>query len=439
MGESKSGERLGLVIGASSIGMIIEIYDFLVYGYVATIIGKLLFPPTVDPLVATLQALLVFGVGFAMRPVGAFIFAHVADKIGRKIAFIITLSIMGVASLGIGLLPTYSQIGILATILLVLFRMLQGISLGGEFGSATVFLQEHVPTERRAFYNSILQTAWAIGPLLAVLTLYINSILLSPEAVASYGWRYPFYLGAALVVLGLFMRLYVAETPIFKKYSEKGDVLDSPIVVAFRRVWKEMLLILIVMAGQAYVYYTASITAYTTFWLSVAKIPLTITTISFMIMYAICIVIMPITGYFIDKYGRRPFIRWGYLVYAILLLPLYSFFTITKDVFVLTIVTLIPLALSLVTYSSVSVTFAELVPANVRVSAFNIAYQIGVGVIGGFIPFISTAILLWTNSVLWSVSYIVVASAIASLVGWLWLPETKGWDYSRTIARIIKK
>jgi Sugar (and other) transporter. len=148
---------------------------------------------------------------------------------------------------------------------------------------------------------------------------------------------------------------------------------------------------------------------------------------------------MPISGYFVDKYGRRPFIRWGYLLFAILLLPLYSVFTITKDIFTLTIITLIPAVISLITYTSVSLTFAELMPANVRVSAFNIAYQIGVGIVGGFIPYISTAILALTNSILWSVSYLAVASLIASLVGWIWLPETKGWDYSRTIARIINK
>ena len=435
----KIQKNLGFITAASSIGMIVEIYDFLVYAYVASIIGRLLFPPTVNPLVATLNALLVFGVGFAMRPVGAFIFAHIADKIGRKISFIITLLLMGIASLGIGLLPTYSQIGILATILLVLFRMLQGISLGGEFGSATVFLQEHVPAERRGLYNAILQIGWAIGPLIAVITLYINSVVLGPTALVSYGWRYPFFIAAALVLIGLIMRFFVSETPIFREYSKKGEILDAPIVVAFRKVWKEMLLTLVVMAGQAYVYYGAFVTSFSTFWTTALKIPIATASLSFMIIYIISAIIMPISGYFVDKYGRRPFIRWGYLLFAILLLPLYSVFTITKDIFTLTIITLIPAVISLITYTSVSLTFAELMPANVRVSAFNIAYQIGVGIVGGFIPYISTAILALTNSILWSVSYLAVASLIASLVGWIWLPETKGWDYSRTIARIINK
>jgi len=149
---------MGLAIGASMIGMIIEVYDFLVYGYVAGIIGNLLFPPTANPLTSLLLALLVFRVGFFFRPLGGFIFGHIGDKFGRKSAFIITLLLMGIASLGMGLLPTYVEVGILATILLVLFRILQGISVGGEAGTAIVFIQEHSPPERRAFYTSFVNS-----------------------------------------------------------------------------------------------------------------------------------------------------------------------------------------------------------------------------------------------------------------------------------------
>jgi len=432
-------KSLGLITASSTIGMIVEVYDFLVYAYVASIIGGVLFPPTVNPLVATLNALLVFGVGFAMRPIGAFIFSHIADKVGRKITFITTLLLMGIGSLGIGLLPTYSQVGILATILLVLFRMVQGISLGGEAGTAAVFLQEHAPTERRGFYNGLFQMAWYIGPLLAVLTLYINSVVLSPAALVSYGWRYPFFIAAALVLIGLIMRFLVPETPIFKEYSKKGEVLSSPIVVAFRKVWKEMLITLILMANAAYIFYGALVTTFSAVWISYLHISITITSLSFIFIYLIAAIMTLIGGILGDKYGRRGILRWGYLLFGVLLLPVFSVFTITTNIFILTVMTVILTVIVGITWSNVNLTTAELMPANIRVSAYNIAYQIGVGVIAGFIPYISTAILTLTNSILWSVSYLAVISLIASLVCWIWLPETKGWNYSRTIARITEK
>ena len=431
--------RLGITVAASSVGLIIESYDFVVFAYVATILGELFFPSTPNPLAATLNAFLVFGAGFVMRPVGGFIFAHLGDKLGRKMAFIITLIIMGISMLGIGLSPTYSQVGILATILLVIFRLLQGLSYGGETGSATVFLQEHVPVERRGLYNGVLQIQAVIGPILTLLTLLANALFLSHQALVSYGWRIPFFVGTVIVVIGIFMRFFVKETPVFTHYKEKGEVLDNPIVVSFRKLWKEMLIILIMATFLSFYFYAAVVASFSLIWLTYLKIPLITTIISFIIIYAMLSVFIILFGYLSDKYGRRPFIRWGYLLAGILLLPLYSVFTMTKNIAILTLVTLVPAILSEAILPPLTVFFAELMPANVRVSGFNIGYQLGAGVIGGFAPFISTYILLLTNSLLWAYSYVAVGALLIALIAFLWIPETKGWDYLRTIPKLAKK
>jgi len=431
--------RLGLTVAASSVGLTIESYDFVVFAYVAAILGELFFPSTPNPLAATLNAFLVFGAGFVMRPVGGFIFAHLGDKLGRKMAFIITLIIMGISMLGIGLSPTYSQVGILATILLVIFRLLQGLSYGGETGSATVFLQEHVPVERRGLWNGVLQIGFVIGPILALLTLLANALFLSHQALVSYGWRIPFFVGAVIVVIGIFMRFFVKETPVFTHYKEKGEVLDNPIVVSFRKLWKEMLIILIINSFEAAAFYAAVVAPFSLIWLTYLKIPLMTTIISFIIIFVIVGVFMILFGYLSDKYGRRPLIRWDYLLFAILLLPLYSVFTITKNIAILTLVTLVPAILSEAILPPLTVFFAELMPANVRVSGFNIGYQLGAGVIGGFAPYISTYILLLTNSLLWAYAWVAVGALLIALIAWLWTPETKGWDYLRTIPKLAKK
>jgi len=437
--ESKT-PRFGFIAVASSLGLLIEAYDFLLFGFLAATLGTLFFPPTSNPVTAILNAFLVFGAGFVMRPVGAFIFANIGDKLGRKIAFIITLIIMGIAMLGIGLSPTYSQIGILATILLVLFRMLQGIAFGGEFAPATVFLQEHVPAERRNLYNGLLQSVWAIGPLLVLFTLLLNSLFLSPQALLSYGWRIPFFVGAAIIVVGILMRFFVEETPVFKHYKEKGEVLDNPIVVSFRKVWKEILIILIIMSLQSTYYYAGFIAPFSLIWLTYLNIPLITALISFIIIFAIVAVLEILTGYFVDKYNRRiSFIKWGYLIAGIVLLPLYSVFTITKNIAILTLVTLPPAAFGLVMFVPLTVVFAELMPANVRISGYNIGYQLGVGVVGGFAPYITTYFFALTKSILWAYAYVAIFALVVALICWLWLPETKGWDFLRTIPKLDKK
>jgi|ECHhosMinimDraft_1075155.scaffolds.fasta_scaffold01008_3 MHS family proline/betaine transporter-like MFS transporter len=430
---SKYKQSLGFITAASGIGMFIEVYDFLIFAYLASVLGQVLFPPTPTPIVATLQALLVFAVGFLMRPVGSLLFGHIGDKFGRKISFTITLLLMGLSSLGIGLLPPYSQIGLIATVLLVLFRLLQGLSLGGEFGAAATYIIEFAPSNRRNLFGSLIQMAWPLGLLAAVITLYINTAIIGTEGLFAYGWRYPFYVAAIIVVVGVIMRYLLEETPIYKSYAYKKEVLDSPIIGAFKKAWKQILIILIIQIGQAAVWYSAYITTFTTFWLNVAKIPYLTTLYAFMIIYFLTSFLYPLSGLLGDRYGRRHLFRWPLTLAAITIIPLYSIFTLTSNILILGIVTFIPLIYAATTNAALSAVYPELVPANVRFTSFNFAYQTATAIFGGFIPYISTAILYFTGSIVLSVSYVVVVAAIAAIVSWIWLPETKGVDLGKTI------
>ena len=197
--------KIPFVIGASAIGTVIEWYDFYLYAVLATFLAPIFFPG--DPTAQVLSALATFGAGFAVRPFGAIVFGHIGDKIGRKVAFLLTVSIMGGATVLVGLLPGYESIGLLAPIILVTLRMLQGLALGGEYGGAAIYVAEHAPDNRRGLYTSWIQTTATIGLFLALAVILIFRLTLGNETFAEWGWRIPFLLGAVLVIVALYIRL----------------------------------------------------------------------------------------------------------------------------------------------------------------------------------------------------------------------------------------
>jgi MHS family proline/betaine transporter-like MFS transporter len=427
-------QNYALILSASTIGYIVEVYDFVVYGFLAVILAKVLFPPAGDPMLPLLSALLVFGIGFLFRPLGGFIFAHIGDKYGRKIAFIITLLLMGIACLGMGLLPTYAEVGILATILLVLFRILQGISVGGESGTGIAFIQEHSPTHRRGLFTSIVAGAWTIGPLLSILTIYIFTVTVGPAALEAWGWRVAFLVGVALVGIGLIIRFFVEETPVFKQLKSRGEVLKNPIVVSFRRVWKQMLKITLALGALGTVYYVNTVTIWSVFWLTIAEVPLLIAAPINIFIFTVGYICGVIAGYLADKYGRRPIVIWGYLLYLIIAVPLFSVFVITKDIFTLTVAALIIGIIGTFPTIALYIMLPELAPANVRLSVYNVGYQLSAGFIIGFAPFVMTWLWITTGNILWALTWPAAFAVLGIILTWLWLPETKGIDISKTLA-----
>jgi MFS family permease len=244
------------VIGASSAGTVIEWYDFYIFGSLAAIISPLFYPKGNDTL-ALIAYLSTFAVGFVVRPFGALFFGRIGDLVGRKYAFLVTLLIMGGATALIGVLPTYETIGLLAPILLILIRILQGLALGGEYGGAATYVAEHVPDERRGFYTSFIQITATLGLFISLVVILICQALLPAESFAAWGWRIPFLLSVVLVGMSLYIRLRMKESPIFTHLKQSGKTSQAPLKESFGNWanWKRVLISLFgATAGQGVVW-----------------------------------------------------------------------------------------------------------------------------------------------------------------------------------------
>jgi MFS family permease len=216
-----------MVIAASSAGTVFEWYDFFIYGTLAAIIGKTFFPSGN----ATLETLLVwagFAVGFGFRPLGAMLFGYLGDKLGRKYTFLVTVTLMGVATAGVGLIPSAESIGMAAPIIVILLRVLQGLALGGEYGGAAIYVAEHSPPERRGYFTSYIQASVVGGFVLSLIVVLGCKGLMSPDLWAAWGWRVPFLLSIALLAISLWMRLKLSESPVFKAMQEQGELAGNP-------------------------------------------------------------------------------------------------------------------------------------------------------------------------------------------------------------------
>ena len=227
-------QNLRRVVISSLIGAVIEWYDFFLYGVVAGIVFNKIYFPDFDPTVGTVLAFATFAVGFVARPLGGIVFGHFGDKLGRKKMLVLTLEIMGVATVGIGLVPSYETIGILAPILLVLCRLAQGIGIGGEWGGAVLMAFESAPPHKRAFYGSLPQVGLALGLMLASGVIGLLSFFLSDEAFLAWGWRVAFILSAVLVGVGAYIRISVQETQDFSSARKKTEQVKYPILAAFK-------------------------------------------------------------------------------------------------------------------------------------------------------------------------------------------------------------
>ena len=227
-----SDKEVRLVIAASSAGTIFEWYDFFIYGTLAALIGAAFFPSDNE----TLQTLLVwagFAVGFGFRPLGAILFGFLGDRLGRKYTFLVTVTLMGIATAGVGLIPSAASIGIAAPIIVIGLRILQGLALGGEYGGAAIYVAEHAPPEKRGFYTSFIQASVVGGFVLSIIVVLLCRSLIPPDDFAAWGWRVPFLVSIILLVISLWMRLKLSESPVFKAMKEAGETAHNPFVESF--------------------------------------------------------------------------------------------------------------------------------------------------------------------------------------------------------------
>lgn len=465
------------IITASSVGTLIEWYDFYIFGSLSTIIAIKFFPSE-NPTAALLSTLATFAAGFIVRPFGALVFGRLGDIIGRKYTFLLTLLIMGSSTFFIGLIPSYATIGALAPILVLLLRLIQGLALGGEYGGAATYVAEHSPAHKRGFYTSWIQTTATLGLFLSLAVILTTRKITGIEEFANgNGWRYPFLLSIVLVIVSVIIRLRMKESPIFARLKEEGKTSTNPLRESFvHKINFKMVLVALFGAtmGQGVVWYTSQFYAQN-FLLTVCHIEYQQANTILLIALVIATPLFVVFGSLSDRWGRRNIILLGMLLAIFLYRPIFrqmhdisdpdkkevvgnridkddpaavvSNYTdgtmvkvvsktsitgvvnTTKEVVLNTndtwkLVGLIALMVVFVTmvYGPIAAFLVELFPARIRYTSMSLPYHVGNGIFGGLVPFIALLITTLPGSnYLSGLWYPIIVAALSLVIGFLYL------------------
>lgn len=422
---------------ASLVGTAVEWYDYFIFGTASALVfGELFFPNEDDPIIGTLSAFAVFGVGFFARPVGGVVFGHFGDKFGRKAALVTTLMLMGASTFLIGLLPTTDQIGIWAPILLVLLRLVQGFGVGGEWGGASLVAVEYAPAHKRGAYGSFPQIGNAVGLVLSTGIFAIVSTL-PDDALMSWGWRIPFLLSAVLIAVGLFIRFRLTETPTFQAAQEELEKQPAeekarermPVTELVKRFRRPLLLAMGMRLGEAVFGYII-LTIGLTFAENYTDIPRTHVLVASSIAAALAIYSYYFFGKLSDRIGRRAVFIAGSLVGVVVTFPF--FWILDADALVLMYVAYaVAYAIGVgAVYGVEPAFFAELFSTKVRYTGLSLAAQLP-SVLIGLWPLASTALLAATDGDPWPIAAITVAALLIGLVCAYLAPETNRIDMTR--------
>ena len=535
-----------IIVAASSAGTAFEWYDFFIFGSLSTLIGKLFFA-NLSPTEGVIFALGVFGAGFLFRPVGALVFGWVGDRMGRKGAFLVTVSLMGLATLAVGFLPTYAQAGILAPSLLLVMRLIQGFALGGEYGGAAVYVAEHAPEKRRGEYTGWVQVSASFGLIGALGVIYVTNKIVGQDAFNAWGWRIPFFFSAVLLAISLWMRLKLSESPAFKRMEAEGGRSRAPFAESFGK-WRYLKIVLIalvaIMVAQGVVWYTIFFYVQT-FMQQILKVDaVTVTEL----ILAATVISAPLYVFFAwlsDRIGRKPVMLLGMAIAILGLFPAFHLmtryanpalaaanqrtpvvvvadpaacslqfdpvgktsFTSSCDIakttlanagvsyrnepaprgtlayvkvgetrvpsaegaglpgpkfkalqgevggrikaalkaagypekadptrvnfgMLLLVMTVLVIAATAL-YGPIASCLVELFPTRIRYTAMSLPYNIGTGWVGGFVPFVSFAMVVAKGDVYYGLWYPVLATVVSFLVTLFLLPETLGRDLDR--------
>jgi MFS transporter, MHS family, shikimate and dehydroshikimate transport protein len=407
------------VVRASFIGTAIEWYDFYLYGTASALIFNRLFFPGFDPAVGTIAAFGTFAAGFLARPIGGVVFGHFGDRVGRKTMLIWSLVGMGVATFLIGLLPTYGQIGMAAPALLIVLRLFQGFAVGGEWGGAVLMSVEHAEKGRRGLAGSWTQTGSPAGLVLSTVAFGLVS-LLPDEQFTSWGWRLPFLFSAILVVVGLFIRLRVIESPAFTAVEKAGRKSTMPLLDAIRRHRLNILLAIATCLApfvNFYLFATFMLT-YATTDLGIER-PVALTIVA--IAGTVAIVTTPLAAALSDRLGRRAVFLTGTVLFAIYAYPFFLINEAARSPVVLGITSVVGLSLiHPLMYGPLATLFAELFSPEVRYSGASLGYQIGGILGGGFAPLILTALLATGAGAAGAIPpYIIFVSLLTFVAVWV--------------------
>ena len=415
---------------AALIGTAIEWYDYFLYGTAAALVFPALFFPHVNVYIGTLEAFASFFLGFAARPIGGAIFGHFGDKIGRKKTLVITLLLMGISSTVIGLLPTYNAIGALAPFLLIILRILQGIGVGGEWGGSVLLSMESGRKDRKGFMTSWPQLGVAVGVILSsgAVSLFIS---LTGDSFNTWGWRIPFILSLALVALGLFIRLRVEETPVFKKALEKRQLDKAPVLTVIKTHPKEIILSAFSrMAEQAPFYiFISFILAYGSNDVGINRQFLVNGTL---VASLLSLFSVPFFGYLSDKIGRKKMYMIGAVVTLIYAFPYFGMVNtaIPAVVFIAIVISLIPHDML---YGPQAALIAENFPTKLRYSGSSLGYQLASVIAGGPAPLIATY-LLHTFGSAYAVSGYIVFNCIVTMIAVAFMKDRTHEDYAQDVA-----
>ncbi len=480
--EDVSRSKIWQVIGASSVGTMIEWYDFYIFGSLATIIAPLFYPPGNDTF-AYIAYLATFAVGFVVRPFGALFFGRIGDVVGRKYAFLVTLLIMGGATAAIGFLPTYAQIGMAAPIILLVIRVLQGLALGGEYGGAAIYVAEHVPDKKRGFYTSFIQITATAGLFLSLAVILIVQNNMSAEQFAGKtdgisGWRIPFLISIFLVGISLYIRMRMKESPIFEQVKSAGMTSANPLIEAFTK-WKNLKIVLISLfgatAGQGVVWYTGQF--YALFYLE-SILNVNATSAKYIVSTALLIGVpfFILFGLLSDRIGRKWIILGGCLLAVLTYMPIYKamqsvagsevvtatsqrdpatgairltpqsvneagelvpspkvlpFSTIggllsNPTAWALILLVFIQVFWVTMVYGPIAAYLVEAFPAKIRYTALSLPYHIGNGVFGGLLPLIGLSVVASTGNIYAGLYYPMLIAGTTFIVGAIFLRETHG-------------
>jgi MFS family permease len=471
-GSGRAEYSIWRVIMASSVGTMIEWYDFYIFGSLAAILSPKFYPPGNETF-QYVAYLATFAVGFLVRPFGALFFGRIGDLVGRKYAFLVTLSIMGFSTFVIGLLPSYATAGWFAPIVLLLIRVLQGLALGGEYGGAAVYVGEHVPDNKRGFYTSFIQITATLGLFVSLIVILVTQNAMSKEDFAAYGWRIPFLISIILVMISLYIRLKMKESPIFAQLKSAGMTSTQPLKDAFTK-WPNLKNVLISLfgatAGQGVVWYTGQF--YALFYMqTILKVNVKSANVVVAIALLLGMPFFTVVGALSDRIGRKKLMMAGCLLGVLTYIPIYkameraagndvvtvkssrnkvtgqiSLTAMTTDatgalvaakeapnpnLTMLVLLVFVQVLYVCLVYGPIAAYLIEAFPAKIRYTSLSLPYHIGNGVFGGLLPLIGLSSVAATGNIYAGLYYPMIVAGMTFIVGSVLLKETQGvriWD-----------